>query len=41
MSFISTNASAKNLKAKYGIPMPAQTQLSEADVEEVIGYITQ
>jgi cytochrome c551/c552 len=41
MSFISTNAYAKNLKAKYGIPMPAQTQLSEADVEEVIGYITQ
>ncbi|HWI92124.1 MAG TPA: cytochrome c [Flavisolibacter sp.] len=41
MSFISINAYAKNLKAKYGTPMPAQTQLSDADVEEVIGYITQ
>lgn len=40
-SFISTNAYAKNLKAKYGTPMPAQTQLSDADVEELIGYITQ
>jgi cytochrome c551/c552 len=27
-SFISTDVYAKNLKVKYGLPMPAQTQLS-------------
>ena len=40
-SFISTDGYAKNLRTKYGIQMPAQTQLSDAEVDEVIGYITQ
>jgi cytochrome c2 len=40
-SFISKDAYAKNLKAKYGLQMPAQSQLSDADIEEVIEYITQ
>jgi cytochrome c551/c552 len=40
-SFISTDVYAKNLKAKYGFQMPAQSQLSDADIEEVIDYITQ
>lgn len=40
-SFFSTNDYAKKLKAKYVTPMPPQSQLSDADIEEVIGYITQ
>jgi cytochrome c551/c552 len=39
-SFISSDVYAKALKAKYGIPMPAQPQLSDADIEQVIEFIT-
>jgi hypothetical protein len=38
--FISTDPYAKALKEKYGLVMPPQAHLSDADIKEVIGYIS-
>jgi cytochrome c2 len=38
--FISTDPYAKELKAKFGMQMPAQGHLSDADIDEVIRYIS-
>lgn len=38
--FLSTDPYAKNLRNKYGFPMPGQGLLSDNEIEEVIRYIT-
>jgi mono/diheme cytochrome c family protein len=41
LQFTSTDPYAKNLKAKFGgYQMPAQNQLSDPEIDEVIQYIT-
>jgi mono/diheme cytochrome c family protein len=38
--FIASDPYIKALKNKFGLPMPAQSQLSDEEVEEVVRYIT-
>jgi cytochrome c551/c552 len=37
--FIANDTYVKGLKEKFGLPMPSQAHLSDAEIEEVIGYI--
>lgn len=39
--FTSTDPYAKALKQKFGMQMPGQAHLSDADIEEVIKFISQ
>jgi cytochrome c551/c552 len=42
LQFTSTNPYAMDLKKRFSnYQMPAQSQLSDADIEEVVGFITQ
>jgi len=38
--FIANDSYVKGLKEKFGLPMPSQAHLSDAEIEEVIGYIS-
>lgn len=38
--FIASDPYAKGLKQKFGLPMPLQAHLSDAEIEDVIAYIT-
>jgi len=38
--FIANDTYVKGLKEKFGLPMPSQAHLSDAEIEEVIGYIS-
>jgi len=40
LPFLLSDPYAKHLKEKYKTPMPSQTHLSDADIDEVVKYIT-